>query len=162
MSNEDVFDGDATVFAEIPEVMASKCSSEIGDDAVRETESVDDVFEELDCFLCSSRDERFILNPLGELVDGDIHVPETTWHWLERPNHIQSPASEGPGSWDGLQLLRRHVYLLSEELASFTTSDEVFCISDGYGLIKTSSESLAGQCSRGRVVTAGTIVNFEK
>ena len=88
MSNEDVFDGDATVFAEVPKVMASKCSSEVDDDAVRETESVDDVFEELDCFLCSSRDEWFILNPLGELVDGDVYVPKTTWRWLERPDHV--------------------------------------------------------------------------
>ena len=76
------------VFAEVPKVMASKCSSEVGDDAIRETEYVDDIFEELDCFLCCSRDERFILNPLGEFVDGDVHVLETTWCWLERPNHI--------------------------------------------------------------------------
>ena len=68
--------------------MASKCSSEVGDDAVRETESMDDIFKELDCFFCSSRDERFILNPLGELVDGNVYVPETTWRWLERPDHI--------------------------------------------------------------------------
>ena len=88
MSNEDIFDGDATVFAEVPKVMASKCSSEVGDDAVGGTKSMDDIFEELDCFLCSSRDERFIFNPLGELVDGDIHIPETTWRWLERPNHV--------------------------------------------------------------------------
>ena len=49
-------------------VMASKRSSDIGDDAVRETESMDNVFEELDCFLCGSRDKRFILDPLGELL----------------------------------------------------------------------------------------------
>ena len=88
MGNGDVFDRDASVFAEVPKVMASKCSFKVGDNAVRETESVDDIFEELDCFLCSSRDERFILNPLGEFVDGDIDVPETTWRWLERPDHI--------------------------------------------------------------------------
>ena len=58
--------------------MASKYSSNVGDDAVWETKSVDDVFKELDCFLCNSRDERFILDPLGELVDGDVYVPETT------------------------------------------------------------------------------------
>ena len=90
------------VFVEVPKVMASKCSSEVGDDAVRETEFVDDIFKELDCFLCSSRDERFIFNPLGELVNGDIHVPETTWCWLKRPDHVQSPACKGPGSRDGL------------------------------------------------------------
>ena len=104
--------GDASIFTEVPKVMASKCSSEVGDDAVRETESVDDVFKKLDCFLYSSHDERFILNPLGELVNSDIHVPETTWRWLERPNHIQSPACEGPGNWNGLQLVRRHMYCL--------------------------------------------------
>ena len=88
MGNGDVFDGDASVFIEIPKIMTSECGSEVGDNDVRETESVDDVFEELDCFLCSGRDERFILNPLGELVNGDIHVLEITWRWLERPNHI--------------------------------------------------------------------------
>ena len=102
MGNRDIFNGDASVFVEVPKVMARKHSSEVGDDAIRETKSVDDIFEELDCFLCSSRDKRFILDPLGELVDGDVYVPKTTWRWLERPNHIQSPACEGPGSWDGL------------------------------------------------------------
>ena len=84
MGNGDIFDRDASVFVEVPKVMASKCSSKVGNDAVRETESVDDVFEELDC------------------------------------------------------------------------------IEDGSGLIEPSSESLADQCSRGRVVAAGTRVNFEK
>ena len=98
MGNGDVFDGDATVFVEVPKVMASKCSSEVGDDAVWETKSVDDVFEELDCFLCSSRDERFILNPLRELINGDVYVLEATWHWLKRANHVQSPACKGPGN----------------------------------------------------------------
>ena len=68
MGNGDVFDRDASVFAEVPKVMASKCSFKVGDNAVRETESVDDIFEELDCFLCSSRDKWFIFNPLGELL----------------------------------------------------------------------------------------------
>ena len=88
MGNRDVFDEDASVFAEFPKVMASKRSAEVGDNAVRETKSVDDIFEELDCFLCSSRDERFILDPLGELVNGDVYVSEATRCWLERPNHI--------------------------------------------------------------------------
>ena len=105
MGNGDIFNEDAMVFAEVPEVMASECSFEIGDDAVWEPKSMDDIFEELDCFLCSSLDERFIFNPLGELVNGDIHVLETTWCWLERPNHVQSLACKRPGSWDGLQFL---------------------------------------------------------
>ena len=70
MGNRDVFDQDASVFVEVPKMMASKCSSEVGGNAVRETESVDDIFEKLDCLLCSSRDKRFVLDPLGELVNG--------------------------------------------------------------------------------------------
>ena len=96
MSNSDVFNRDASVFAEVPKMMTSECGFEVGDSAVRETESVDDIFEELDCFLCSSRDERFILDPLGELIDGDVYVPETTWRWLEGPDHIQSPTCKRP------------------------------------------------------------------
>ena len=88
MGNEDVFDRDALVFVEVPKMMTSECSSEVGDNNVRETESVDDIFEKLDCLLCRSRDKRFILDPLGELVDGDVYIPETTWRWLEGPNHI--------------------------------------------------------------------------
>jgi hypothetical protein len=34
MGNRNIFDGNAMVFAEVLEVMASKRSSEIGDDAV--------------------------------------------------------------------------------------------------------------------------------
>ena len=54
MGNRDILDRDASVFVEVPKVMASKCSSEVGDDAVRETESVDDIFKELDYLLSSS------------------------------------------------------------------------------------------------------------
>ena len=79
MGNRDILDGDALVFAEVPKVMASKRSSEVGDDAVRDTESVYNFFKEFDCFLRGSRDEQFVLNPLGELVDGDVYIPETTW-----------------------------------------------------------------------------------
>ena len=54
MGNKDVFDGDASIFIEVQKMMTSECSSEIGDNAIRETESMDDIFEELDYFLCSS------------------------------------------------------------------------------------------------------------
>ena len=98
MGNGDVFDGDASVFVEIPKMMTSKCSSEVGDNAVWETKSVDDVFKELDCLLCSGRDKWLVFDPHGELVNGDVHVPETTKRWLKRPDHVQSQACERPGS----------------------------------------------------------------
>ena len=88
MGSGDIFDGDASVFVEVPKMMTSECSFEVGDNAVQETESVDDIFEELDCFLCSSRNKRLVFNPLRELVNGDVYVPKTAWRRLERPNYV--------------------------------------------------------------------------
>ena len=102
MGNRDVFDGDASIFAEVSKMMTSECIPEVGDNAVRETESVDDIFKELYCLLSSSRNKWFVFDPLGELVNDDVHISKTTWCWLERPNHIQSLACEGPESWDSL------------------------------------------------------------
>ena len=143
MGNRDVFNRDASVFAEVPKMVTSECSSDVNDNAVRETKSMDDIFLELDCLLCSGRNKRLVFDPLGELVNGDVYVPKTAWRMLERPNHVQSPACKRPRSWYGLQFLRRHVYLLGEKLTSFAMLDEVFCVGDGRGPIKTSSESFA-------------------
>ena len=84
---------------------------------------MDDIFIELNCLLCSGRDERLVLDPLGELVNGDVYVPETTWRWLERPNHIQSPACEGPGGWYCLDLMCWYVDSLGEELTTLIVAD---------------------------------------
>ena len=51
VSDGNVFNRDAPVLAEVPKMMAGKSCPEVGDDAVRETESVYDVLKELDCFL---------------------------------------------------------------------------------------------------------------
>ena len=72
MGNRDIFDGDASIFAEVPKMMSSECSFEVGDNVVWHTESVDDIIEELDCLLCSSRNRRLVFDPLGELVNGDV------------------------------------------------------------------------------------------
>ena len=61
MGNRDVFDGDASVFIEIPKMMTNECGSEVGDNAIWETESMDDIFEELDFFLCSGRNKRLVV-----------------------------------------------------------------------------------------------------
>ena len=68
--------------------MTSECSFEVGDNVVREIESVDDIFKELDYLLCSSRNKRFVFDPLGELVNGDVYVLKIAWHRLERPDHV--------------------------------------------------------------------------
>ena len=74
MGNRDVFDGDASIFIEVPKMVTSECSSEVGDNAVRETESMDDIFEELDCLLCSSQNKRLVFDPLRQLVNSDVYI----------------------------------------------------------------------------------------
>ena len=58
MGNRDVFDEDALVFVEVPKMVTGECSSEVGDDGVREPKSVDDIVEKFDCLLCSGQSDR--------------------------------------------------------------------------------------------------------
>ena len=88
MGNRDVFNGDAAVFAEVLKMMTSECSSKVGDNAIWETESMDDIFKELDCLLRSRRNKRFVFDPLGELVDGDVTYQKPPGAGLKRPNHV--------------------------------------------------------------------------
>jgi hypothetical protein len=46
---------------------------------------VHDVLDELDCFGCSVFHEWFVLDPLGELVNGYKDVFKTALGFLERP-----------------------------------------------------------------------------
>jgi len=121
-----------------------------------------DVLQQLGCLLGGCGDEGLVLNPLEEFVDGDVYIFETSKSWLERPDHVQSPACEGPRCVDGLKGLCWHMYLLGKKLTSFTMLDEVFCIGDGRGPVKTSSKSFADQVSRSRVIAVEIRVNFEK
>ena len=81
---------------EIPEVTAGKCRTKVGDDPIRQPKPMDDVIEELRCFLCCRLDKRLVLDPLGEFVNSDINPSETIGGVLEWPNHVQSPACEWP------------------------------------------------------------------
>ena len=131
MSNGDIFDGDATIFAEVTKVMASKCSSKVGDDIVRQDKPMDDVFKQLGCFLCCSLNEGFVLDPLRELVDVDIDLVEPSWHGLKGLDHIQSLAYKGPRCRNRSQGLSWDVDLLGEELAILISVNECFSIDDG-------------------------------
>ena len=85
MGNGDIFDEDASVFVEVPKMMASKRSFEVDDNAIRETESMDDIFEELDCLLCNGQNKRLVFDPLGELVNGDVYIPKPPGAGLKGP-----------------------------------------------------------------------------
>ena len=66
-------------------------------------------------FLCCSLDQGFVFDPLGEFVDADIDPTETSRHGVEGPDHIQSPACEGPRCRNRLQGLGRDMDLLSKK-----------------------------------------------
>ena len=69
MGNGDIFNGDASVFTEVPKMMTTECSSEVGDNAVWETKSVDNVSEEQHRLLGFDSINRTSLDPFGELID---------------------------------------------------------------------------------------------
>jgi hypothetical protein len=64
-----MLDREASFVTKILEVAAGKCGSQVGDDAIWQGEPVDDVIKQLDCLICSSLNEGFVLDPLGELVN---------------------------------------------------------------------------------------------
>src|SRR6266542_2270304 len=49
---------------------------------------------------------------------------------LQGADHVETPDCKRPSDREGLQLLRRHVYLPSKILASLTFVDELVCICD--------------------------------
>ena len=114
--------------AESEEGAAGELSAIVGDDAVGDAESVDDVQKELDGPLCSDRGDWFCFNPLCELVDGDEKVRVAPGRLLERTNHVQTSDGEGPRDRDGLESLSRQVCLPGEVLASLTGAHDVLGI----------------------------------
>ena len=131
MGNRDVFDGDASVFAEVPKMVPVNVVPR----------SVIMLFGRLTAFFAVVETSGLYLIHLENLSMVMYTYRKTTWRWPKRPDHVQSPASKRPRSWDGLQFLCQHVDLLGKKLTSFTMSDEVFCIRDGRVPVKTSSES---------------------
>ena len=91
---------------------------------------MDDVIEELRCFLCYRLDKRLVLNPLREFVNSDINPSESTGGILEWPNHVQSLACEWPRGGNRLQSLSWNVDLFGKKLASLTPSDKHFGVYD--------------------------------
>ena len=62
--------------------LLNKCRTKDGDDTVRQPKPMDDVIEELHCFLCCRLDERLVLDPLGEFINSDINPSKSTGAFL--------------------------------------------------------------------------------
>ena len=78
LSHRDVLDKNRSIIAEILDVTSSKGGSQVGDDCVWQTKTMEDLFEEVSGFFRRADNERIVLNPFGELVNGNIYPPETT------------------------------------------------------------------------------------
>ena len=88
------------------------------------------------------------MKPLGPVFEGSYHV--------EAPDH------ERPGDGDGLKLLCRQMSLLSVELASLTPADDLLCLSQCSGLVKTLSKGFSDQRPWGRVMSVDSVKDLEE
>ena len=113
-----IADLDAESFAPIFELTSGELGAIISDDLVRSAESDHYVLEELFGLPGCDLGDRFGFNPLGELVDGDEEMSESSWRGLEWSDHVESPGGERPADRNGLEYLCRQVYLPGEELAA--------------------------------------------
>jgi hypothetical protein len=104
--------------------------------------------------------DRLDFNPLGELVDGHQNSVVSSWRSQERPNHVEPPAGERPSWWYSDQLVGRDVLLLGEVLAPLAPSDKFLSFAQRCEPVESSSESLADQRARRRVVSTDAIVDL--
>jgi hypothetical protein len=77
MSNECIAGLDAKILVVSLERVAGELGPVVGDDLVRDPKPTDDGLDELDCILLVDLDHRGCFQPLGELVDGDVQIPES-------------------------------------------------------------------------------------
>jgi hypothetical protein len=89
---------------------------------------VDNVKKKLDDLLGTRLNDRFGLNPFGELVHHDEQMGEATRSLLEGPNHIESPDREWPCEGDSLKRLCWQVGLPGVELAPLACVDNFLCV----------------------------------
>jgi hypothetical protein len=82
---------DAKILTVSLECTAGELGPIVGDDPVKDPKPTDDGLDELDCELFVDLDHRDSFQPLGELVDGDIQIPESSDGPGERTQDVQPP-----------------------------------------------------------------------
>jgi hypothetical protein len=96
MSNGHIVDLDAKILTISLKCVASELVHVVDDDPVWDTEPTDDGLDELDCRLLVDLDQRDYFRPLGELVDGDVQIPESSDGPGERTQDVQPPHGKRP------------------------------------------------------------------
>ena len=116
----------------------------VSDGTVWNAEPVD-VEKEFDRLFRMDVGDGLGLYPFGELVDRYEHVSGAVRALFKGSYHVEAPDHEWPGDGDGLKLLRRQMSLPSVELESLTPVDDLFCISQRSGPVKTLAKGFSNQ-----------------
>jgi hypothetical protein len=97
---------DVVVVTEFEEFLPRELRTVIRDDGAWDSKAVDNVDEKFHGLLRSDRRDRPRLNPLCELVNGDMQMRVAPGCFLERPDQIEPPDCERPRDGDHLEHLR--------------------------------------------------------
>jgi hypothetical protein len=86
--NRDIFDLDARIFTELPELISREVLSQVRDDGIREAEAVQDIRDEINNSIWCEFGYQLVLDPHGKLVDSHQYMGEIAMRCCEGPNHI--------------------------------------------------------------------------
>src|SRR3954471_4293800 len=86
------------------------------------------LFQEFQCRLRITLDNRFCFHPLGEFINRHKEVGVLVGGSFERSHHIKPPYCKGPSDRNHSEFLSRHVILLCVTLTSITLLDYILCI----------------------------------
>ena len=82
--------------------------------------------------------------------------------FCEGSYHVEAPDHEWPGDGDGLELLCRQMSLSIIELASFTPTDNLLCISESSGPVETLAKGFLDQRPQGRMISVDSNMDLEE
>jgi hypothetical protein len=114
---------DARVYTKIIKLTRSELSPITSSNIIWHTKPVHDFFDEFYHLGCYDWSGRLYFEPFHEFIHCHKDVCESTFSFIERTYQIQPPCGERPGNRYGLQLTRQYVFLASEKLATFTSTD---------------------------------------
>jgi hypothetical protein len=121
MSNGRIADLDVKILIVFLKRATGELRPVVGDDPVGDLEPAVDGLDKLDCGLHVDLDHMGCFRPLGELVDSDVQIPESSDGSGERTQDVQPQHGKRPRGRDHLQRLRRCVDLLGIKLVRLTS-----------------------------------------
>jgi hypothetical protein len=123
--DRDIFNFDASVLAEFPELVGHEIGSKVCNDGIGEAKTVQDIRDEVDNPIWCELGYQLLLNPLGKLVDSHQNMDETAWHRCEGPNHVEAPTSKRPGWRYSDEAMGWNMSLFAEELTILAPAHEI-------------------------------------